>query len=65
MLKSSSVKNFLVCSIVLLSNLTKAGNECCKLPFESREDEKEEEQEVTERLAAAEEITVDAAVWSV
>lgn len=48
--------------IICLLVLRKPGNSYCKLPLETTEEDKEERQEVTTSLAAAEEISADAAV---
>lgn len=48
----------------MLSIVTKAGCNCCKLPLKTT-GEDEEEKEVTTGVAAAEEISVDAGVTTV
>lgn len=59
------MQSIFLCGVRFCFQIWQAGGEHGKLLFKSREDEKEEEQEVAESSAAAVEVGVDAAAWSV
>lgn len=63
-LKSCSPKHFHLGLLCVLLVVTKAESNRCQLPLKTTKEDSVEEEEAAERLAAAQEFSTDATVWS-